>query len=92
MKMIRSISVARRWAFVVMAAAPLCGAIPDLTASKSHEADLAAFFREVDRTYPFFELKGIRGDWTETKSLLAERAKSCATDTGRGPLLGRFEQ
>jgi len=47
----------------------------------AHQSDLAAFFDEVDRTYPFFDLKGIRADWAAAKPRLAERATSCRSDT-----------
>ena len=33
----------------------------------TYASDLAAFFAEVDRSYPFFELKGVREDWGTTK-------------------------
>ena len=46
-----------------------------------YESDLAALFKEVDDTYPFFDLKGIRRDWADAKPRLMEKAKSCATDT-----------
>ncbi len=47
-----------------------------------YETDLAAFFAEVDNTYPFFDLKGIRGDWETKKTDLSERVKTCRSDTG----------
>jgi hypothetical protein len=44
------------------------------------EADYAAFVQEIDRTYPFFDLKGIRADWEATKKRLGERVKDCRSD------------
>ncbi len=46
-----------------------------------YETDLAAFFQEVDNTYPFFDLKGVRDDWTAAKERLSERVKGCGSDT-----------
>jgi Peptidase family S41 len=46
-----------------------------------HETDLAAFFQEVDTTYPFFDLKGNREEWEQTKQRLATEVKQCASDT-----------
>lgn len=43
-------------------------------------SDLEAFFDEMDRTYPFFEVKGIRPDWDRAKGRLRERVKSCSSD------------
>lgn len=60
----------------------LLGGLPvGMHASETHEADLRAFFKEVDAEYPFFELKGIRGDWVESKRRLTEKVKTCASDT-----------
>ncbi len=49
--------------------------------SGKYAADLAAFFKEVDDTYPFFDLKGIRQDWADAKPRLMEKARTCAADT-----------
>ena len=49
-------------------------------AAPAHASDLAAFFDEVDRTYPFFELKGIRSDWEATKQRLTARLSDCGSD------------
>ncbi len=46
-----------------------------------YASDLAAFFKEVDDTYPFFDLKGIRQDWAGAKPRLMEKAKTCTADT-----------
>lgn len=59
----------------------LCGAQIEARSSETNETDLAAFFKEVDAAYPFFDLKGIRGDWGETKRRLGEKVKTCASDT-----------
>jgi len=46
----------------------------------TYESDLEAFFQEMDRTHPFFELKGIRDDWESTKKRLREEVKNCESD------------
>jgi len=46
----------------------------------SFEEDLEAFFREMDNTYPFFDLKGIRNDWEQTKKELRRQIKACVSD------------
>lgn len=42
--------------------------------------ELAAFFKEVDRHYPFFKVKGIEKDWKKTKIEALKRAKKCKTE------------
>ncbi len=49
-------------------------------AGGTYESDLAAFFDEMDRTYPFFELKGIQSDWNNAKSRLRDKVKGCPSD------------
>jgi len=52
------------------------------TASRDvYASDLAAFIAEVDAKYPFFELKGIRDDWEATKKRLADKVKTCRSDS-----------
>ncbi len=46
----------------------------------SYETDMDEFVKEVDEEYPFFELKGIRSDWTDAKEELRQRAKNCKSD------------
>jgi hypothetical protein len=46
-----------------------------------YASDLAAFFKEVDGAYTFFDLKGLRQDWADAKPRLMEKAKTCAADT-----------
>jgi len=41
--------------------------------------DLQVFLDEVDRVYPFFDLKNIRTDWQHTKIDLRERLPDCET-------------
>lgn len=48
--------------------------------TSTHENDLESFIQEMDNTYPFFELKGIRGDWEQTKNRLREKIKDCKSD------------
>jgi hypothetical protein len=45
-----------------------------------YAADWAAFVGEIDRGYPFFELKRLRPDWTQARLRLTERVKTCASD------------
>ncbi len=49
-------------------------------ASNIYERDLTAFFDEMDRTYPFFELKGIQTDWVGMKDRLQAKVKDCRSD------------
>jgi len=46
-----------------------------------YETDLAAFFAELDATYPFFDLKGIREDWAQAKGELTKKVKVCESGT-----------
>jgi hypothetical protein len=46
----------------------------------SFKEDLEAFFREIDNTYPFFDLKGVRNDWEQTKKELYRQIKACRSD------------
>ena len=41
---------------------------------------LAAFIKELDTNYPFFELKRIRQDWEKCKGDLTERVKQCGNN------------
>jgi len=45
-----------------------------------YETDLEAFIREMNRAYPFFELKGIRDDWEKTQKQLRQKVQSCKSD------------
>jgi len=54
-----------------------CLAAPQAT----YATDLAAFFKEIDANYPFFDLKGIRGDWQAAKKRCALQLRSCRTDS-----------
>jgi len=42
--------------------------------------DLAAFFEEMDETYPFFDLKGIRKGWPAVKKRLGKKLRRCSSD------------
>ncbi len=44
-----------------------------------YEEALKAFVAQVDSTYPFFDLKGIRADWDRCKADLLARVKTCRT-------------
>ena len=45
-----------------------------------YKSDLEAFIREVDQTYPFFDLKGIRPEWSATTDRLLQQVTECKTD------------
>ena len=38
---------------------------------RPYAGDMQAFVQELDKTYPFFDLKGIRRDWKNTKKTLS---------------------
>lgn len=48
---------------------------------KSYASDMKAFVKEVKKTYPFFDLKDIRKDWSKLGKRLEKEAKKCKTDT-----------
>lgn len=50
-------------------------------APSKYLSDLAAFYKEVDEGYPFFDLKGVRKDWEATKKRLAVKVRLCQTDS-----------
>jgi hypothetical protein len=70
----------RRLAVAVGIIGLWCGPFVAACADETHETDLAAFLNEVDKTYPYFDLKGIRGDWVDAKRRLTERVKTCGSD------------
>lgn len=43
--------------------------------------DMAAFVRELDTAYPFFDLKDIRGGWPDFKRQLARKTARCSSDS-----------
>ena len=45
-----------------------------------YQSDLEAFIQEMDRTYPFFDLKGIRDDWKTVSARIREEAEACKSD------------
>ena len=49
-------------------------------AGSNYLSDWSAFVREVDQSYPFFELKGIRGDWSEAKARFSGQVRTCKSD------------
>lgn len=71
----------RRVAELVMRLDAPPGTQPAAEGVPKYAADLAAFFAEVDGTYPFLDLKGVRGDWEATKKRLWEKLKTCRSDT-----------
>jgi len=64
-------------ALVPLPAAPACWA----AAPTKYAIDMAAFFQEVEKTYPFFDLKGIRKDWEAAKRHVAAKVGSCQSDS-----------
>lgn len=48
--------------------------------SRIYEQSLAAFIKEIDSTYPFLDLKGIRHDWNTCKKELLEKIKQCESN------------
>jgi hypothetical protein len=52
-----------------------------LANATDYHLEMTAFFDHVDDTYPFFDLKGIRGSWAKTKRELLDDAVSCESDT-----------
>ena len=54
---------------------------PQNAPSAKYAADIRAFINELDRTYPFFDLKGIRKDWQRTKAEALRRAATCRAQT-----------
>lgn len=53
---------------------------PQPRAKWPYAKDMRAFIEEVDRTYPFFDIKGIRADWDKTKRRVLEDVRKCDTD------------
>jgi hypothetical protein len=69
-------------AAAVAAAGLLPAGAPCLAASQAaYAADLAAFYKQVDEVYPFFDLKGIRPDWEAAKRRLALGVRTCRSDS-----------
>ncbi|MBN1818835.1 MAG: hypothetical protein JW828_15845 [Sedimentisphaerales bacterium] len=54
--------------------------ITESETGRKYSSDLEAFFHEIDTTYPFLDLKGIRSDWETAKQDLAGRALQCTSD------------
>jgi hypothetical protein len=50
-------------------------------AGKRYQNDLQAFFNEIDKTYPFFDLKNIREDWNQAKERLTIQIRKCNSDS-----------
>jgi len=45
-----------------------------------YASDMEAFIKEIDKTYPFFDLKGIEDDWKKAKGELVAQASSASSD------------
>ncbi|MBN2492561.1 MAG: hypothetical protein JXQ29_17060 [Planctomycetes bacterium] len=66
---------------LVLAAPNTAGGPGDAgTAGEGYTKDFEAFVQEVDRSYPFFDLKRIRKDWKLAKTRLAKRVRDCQAD------------
>ncbi|MBN1341050.1 MAG: hypothetical protein JXQ73_00115 [Phycisphaerae bacterium] len=59
----------------------VAGQSASAVSGSTYERDFAAFVGEVDRTYPFFDLKGNREDWSALKGRLAKRVERCGSDS-----------
>ncbi len=55
---------------------------------KHYRSDMEAFVDEVQKSYPFFDLKGIRKDWKATSKRLEKAAKKCKSDAEFMALVG----
>ncbi len=67
-------------AFVYAIAFLACVAASGQQEQPSYATDWRAFAKEVDDTYPFFDLKKIRSDWDNAKAGLESRVASCKSD------------
>jgi peptidase S41-like protein len=47
---------------------------------KSYRSDMEAFLDEAQKSYPFFDVKGLRKEWKPTRKRLEKAAKKCKTD------------
>lgn len=45
-----------------------------------YASDMEAFVKEIDKTYPFFELKGIGDDWKKARGELLDEASTATSD------------
>jgi len=45
-----------------------------------YASDMEAFIKEIDKTYPFFELKGIGDDWKKARAGLLDEASTATSD------------
>lgn len=50
------------------------------TDAGEYDTDWKAFIQTIDKEYPFFELKGIKGDWNREKGKLEKRVRACKKD------------
>ncbi|MCK4850345.1 MAG: hypothetical protein KAT11_03285 [Phycisphaerae bacterium] len=57
------------------------GSVREAKAQNSiYEKSLRAFIKQIDSTYPFFDLKGIRSDWRVRKQELLAKVKQCKSN------------
>ena len=66
---------------IAAAASPLAAPTCRAATPAKYVTDMAAFFTEVDKTYPFFDLKGIRKDWEAAKKRVAAKVRTCRSDS-----------
>jgi hypothetical protein len=50
------------------------------TGKTDYAKEIAAFFSEMDNTYPFFDLKDIRRGWGPFKATIEKKARACKSD------------
>ncbi len=55
---------------------------------KHYRSDMEAFLDEVQKSYPFFDLKDLRKDWKATAKRLEKAAKKCKSDVEFIELVG----
>jgi hypothetical protein len=60
--------------------APAAQDAPAALTPQQYEEALKAFIAEVDSSYPFFDLKGIRDDWNACSKNLMSRVKQCRSN------------
>ena len=59
---------------------PLASSPSEAKGKKVYLDDFQAFVKEVDKSYPFFDLKKNRKHWKTSKKAFLKRAKACKSD------------
>ena len=73
-------SLRRSFAIVWLAVSASAQGAAGKAGDKVRASDLEAFFAEVDKSYPFFDAKGIRKEWTKLQQELRARVASVKSD------------